>query len=178
MPKISARGKLIKELNDALMVLVFHGKENSTEFKDILDVLAQVESTRYIDEKLYGSIPKSTWLLQNLLDLPEREFNNLIRMSKLSFSTVHELIKDHEIFQNEANNKQADVWFQLAVVLARIGSDGTGSCIQRTAFLTGVGYGTVDIYTKRVFKAILSIKKDFIFWFDYLNMIYFNVYNL
>jgi hypothetical protein len=165
MPKYSVRETLLKELNEILFYLVLDEDENKVECQEILDLIAYVESNRYTEEKFSGAIPKSTWVKENLLNLPEREFNSLTRMSKISFLTLNELIKDHQIFKNKSKNKQAEVWFQLAVVLARLGTDGTGSSIQRTAFLTGVGYGTIELYTTRIFTAILSMKKDYIFWF-------------
>jgi hypothetical protein len=109
MPKSSEREMLLNDLNHILMILAIEGKEDEPEFKEILDLIVQIERNRYLDQKNFRSIPKSTWIKDNLMNLLDKESSNITRMSKMSFLILLELIKDHEIFKNNSNNKQEDI---------------------------------------------------------------------
>jgi len=52
------------------------------------------------------------------------------------------------------------------ITLERFGCEGNGVSVGRTARSFGVGNGTVVLYTNRVIKAILSLRKDMIQWPD------------
>jgi len=74
------------------------------------------------------------------------------------------LIQDYPIFQNNSKNKQAPVHIQLIVVLNRLGCDGNGASIDREALLVGKTFGTIEKYTDRVFTAILSLEREYVYW--------------
>jgi hypothetical protein len=88
-------------------------------------------------------------------------------MVEPSFRKLLARIENDENFQSgNGRKKQCPVWIQLLVVLTRLGCFGNGASVGRIGFTCGFGVGTVDIFTKRVFKAILKLKREFIYWPD------------
>jgi hypothetical protein len=85
-------------------------------------------------------------------------------MEKFAFISLLQMIESHEVFKNESRNAQTKVWIQLMVVLNRLGCDGNGASVGRFAVICGVSYGSVIKYTERVFKAIISLQNQFVFW--------------
>lgn len=140
----------------------------------LLELKAGILSTRTLE-------PRSPIIKQNgyrdvLLQLPENDLRQALRMNIETFEYVLSLIEHHNVFQNKSFNKQADVWLQLAVALERFGCDGNGVSTGRVArqmgmlmvkvvkLSVGIGNGTVSLYTDRVIVAILSLKRDFMTW--------------
>ena len=164
MPRVSDKAKLVSDLNRVLIQLAINEQEETSEFQELIELYAQVDGNRYFNEKSNKSIPKNPWLKENLFNLPDSEFKDIVRMSKTSFFLVVQLIQDNPVFANNSFNKQEEVWFQLAVVLNRVGTDGTGSSVKKNSLFSGVSYGSVEKFTERVFKAIVSLKNQFIFW--------------
>jgi len=64
----------------------------------------------------------------------------------------------------ELNKKQYAVQLQLLVFLNRIGSEGAEGNSKKLANFFGISPGTVRNITKRVTKAILSLKEEVIIW--------------
>ena len=126
MPKKSEKNLLIRDFNKILEQMAIDGQEDSIDFENLMEDLYLIETNRYLNDKS-KSIPKSDFLKNELFNMPDLEFKDIVRMNKASFTIVYELIKENDIFKNNSLNKQEDVWFQLAVVLNRLGTEGIGS---------------------------------------------------
>ena len=96
----------------------------------------------------------------------ERDFKQIARMSKDSFLKLLGQVQDDDVFKTYTRNKQCPVWVQLMVVLQRLDCDGNGISVVRCARNCGYSNGSVDLFTKRVFKAILKLRRAAIFWPD------------
>ncbi|XP_036317676.1 protein ALP1-like [Rhagoletis pomonella] len=89
----------------------------------------------------------------------------MIRVRPEEFVFILDLIKDDDVFKTSSSSSQLPIGLQLKIVLYRLGSFGDGVSIRKAATLFSVGDGgTIQKVTKRVFKAILNIKKRFLFW--------------
>jgi hypothetical protein len=95
---------------------------------------------------------------------PDRYFKNLVRMNKDSFRYVVDLIQHHPVFMNNSKHHQHDVWIQSVVALQRLGCEGNGVSVARTALIFGISEGSVVLFTQRFIHAILSLEKEFVKW--------------
>ena len=87
-------------------------------------------------------------------------------MDKVTFIKNYELIADHPVFQNNSQIPQKPAWFHFAAVMVRLGCDGNGASIGRSAFWAGASYGSICNYTTRVLTAINSLADKDIYWPD------------
>jgi len=87
-------------------------------------------------------------------------------MDKLSFERLLGMICNDPIFQSGNKKKQAPVWIQLLVVLTRLGCYGNGASVGRIGMTSGFSYGSVCHFTRRVFHAILKMRRNVIRWPD------------
>lgn len=115
---------------------------------------------------VHFGVPRSdTWQQKVLRRFDDRRFNQMIRLRPEEFVFVLDLIKDDDVFKTSSSSSQLPIELQLKIVLYRLGSFGDGVSIRKVATLFGVGDGgTIQKVTKRVFKAILNLKKRFLFW--------------
>jgi hypothetical protein len=111
-------------------------------------------------------IPKSLEFCNAIFSYPDDAFRTIARCSKASFHRLVSKIKNHRVFNNNSKMKQASVEMQLLIVLNRLGCDGNGASIDRTGLFFGRSVGTVEKFTDRIFEAILSLEKDYVFWPD------------
>ena len=162
MPQKSERQVLLDQLEDLLRTLAIFGLESTQEFAEIIGLYANLNESRYLNMR--SPLPRIDGLKSILFDFPDRQFQQICRMDKASFVSIENLISNHPIFHNLSMNKQTDVWIQLMVVLNRLGCDGNGASIGKMAIFTGIGEGTVLLFTDRVFTAILSLKDKSIKW--------------
>ena len=163
MTIIGPRAAFIKELEEMLKHFIVHKLEKTKDFEYIMKLLMEVSAHRYLSSR--GSvIPKSSLLINQLFDYPEREFKTIVRMDKESFVRLVGLIENQDVFKNNSRNQQTPVWIQLAITLNRLGFDGTGSSINREAIMFGFSYGSVELFTNRVFKAILNLEEEYVRW--------------
>lgn len=78
---------------------------------------------------------------------------------------ILELIKDDPAFHGPHSIKQFPIEIQLIIVLRRLGCFGEFSSKAKIANFFGIGDGgTISIITARVFKVILKLKNEFLFW--------------
>ena len=126
----------------------------------LLGALHQIHSQRYLEPRV--DIPKSS---QNLtLILTEYKtsrpdiFRRCLRLTSSAFDTLLSAIQDHPVFTNDSRNEQAPVKIQLAVALYRFGHFGNGSSLLEVGLWAGIGWGTVDLYTRRVMTAVCEDK--------------------
>lgn len=164
MPVLSNKSKTLNDLFHIIQMMILDDEDESQEFEELIDLFIGMLSYRYLNER--EKIPKSDAMRLMLGDFPDAEFRQIVRMDKASFVEVNRMIRNHPIFQNESRNKQQPVWIQLMVTLNRLGCDGNGASVGRTARSCGVSYGSVCKYTKRVFTALLSLQKLEVKWPD------------
>ena len=131
--------------------MILEGDDKSADVSEFMDMYEAVTGSRYLNERT--TVPKTKALLDVLLQFEEREFKVLARCEKAWSIRLVELIKDHPVFDKGSRRKQSPVWLQLLVVLNRLGCDGNGASIQRTAMFNGISYGSVETFTQRVFTA-------------------------
>lgn len=96
--------------------------------------------------------------------LPEYEFKQSVRVSKETFKLILEKIENHPVFHNNSFCGQTDVRIQLALCPERFGFYENRISSGRIARAYGFGRGTVSLFTKKVIKAILSYKDEFLSW--------------
>jgi len=142
--------------------MILEGDDKSADVSEFMDMYEAVTGSRYLNERT--TVPKTKALLDVLLQFEEREFKVLARCEKASFIRLVELIEDHPVFDKGSRRKQSPVWLQLLVVLNRLGCDGNGASIQRTAMFNGISYGSVETFTQRVFTAIRSLEAQYVYW--------------
>ena len=151
MPFKSDRAALINELEQLLRLTIADDADNTSDFEEIMDIYVAVTGSRYLNERSY-CVPKSGALVDIIMQFSDREFKVIARCDWLI--RLVKMIEDHPVFDRTSRHKQSPVWLQLLVVLNRLGCDGNGASIQRTAMLNGISYGSVKKFTERVFTAI------------------------
>lgn len=92
----------------------------------------------------------------------EARFTSMLRVSPVVFDVLIQLIKDHPIFQNNSNNPQSPVDYQLAVTLYRMGHFGNAASLEDIARLAGCSEGSVELFTDRCFTAIEGLHNQFV----------------
>ena len=162
MPRYSERKKLLQQLNRALKYLILYGEEESEDFQELLEIIAILPQTRNLNPR--NVVPKSDGIISIFWDFPASEFRQLVRCDHVSFIRIAAKIGRHPIFQNNSNTPQEKVWIQLFVALNRLGCDGNGASLGRVARLSGIGHGTVHLYTSRVITALMSFKDELVRW--------------
>jgi hypothetical protein len=137
-------------------------EEESQEYEDVLEILIGALNTRFLNPK--KPIGKTDAMNRMLWQYDDNSFKQIVRMNKDSFVKLFLLIHEHPVFQTEVFKPQTPVWIQLMVVLQRLGCHGNGSSLGARSRNAGVGHGSVCLFTKRVFIAILAMKDDVISW--------------
>lgn len=89
-------------------------------------------------------------------------FVNMLRVSPHVFETILGMIENSSIFQNNSNNPQRPMKIQLAVTLYRMGRFGNGSLVEDIARVAGISEGAVELFTKRVQIALMSLHDIFV----------------
>jgi hypothetical protein len=124
-------------------------------------------SFRYCVPFIHNSIPKSKTFISQVVPLLDNDrFKVLFRVSRETFATILNLIKDDNVFQYRGRGRhQFPVELQLQIVLFRLGCSGEAGSITKTACLFGIGDGgTIQNCTNRIFFALLKLKSRYIFW--------------
>ncbi|KAF6209583.1 hypothetical protein GE061_015331 [Apolygus lucorum] len=168
MPRKSQKAKCIDGIvYSALQDFIL--AENSDDEEQVLEVcfenLYAVVGFRYGVDLTHGSVKKSrAWCTSVLPNMDQDRFRQMMRVNWAQFQTIVDLIKDDAVFKSKL---QFPVEVQLMIVLYRLGSYGEGASIAKIANLFGVGDGgTVDIVTRRIFRAILALKSRFLTWMN------------
>ena len=92
MPLKSDKQVLLSELGSTFKQTILDNKDNSKDFKEIVELTETLERTRNLKTRTH--IPKTTTLFGVLWDLPDDQFELIARMSRESFI---ELVKEIEI---------------------------------------------------------------------------------
>jgi len=130
---------------------------------DAFDCIEAINAKRYA---FRSNVPKNlSWFEETLQQYDEKRFKRMMRCTRVQFQTILDLIKDNPLFHGKNSGKQFSPYFQLALVMYRLGSFGSGAQIGKIASLFGIGDGgTIDKITWRVFKCILSLESEYLNW--------------
>ena len=88
--------------------------------------------------------------------LTDDEFLQKYRVTRSSFQYILDMISDHAVFYSK-NKRMAPTAYQLMVFLKYVGTEGTGATNSNQRSTFGVGYGTADLYRRRVTTAIRGL---------------------
>lgn len=136
MPVKSERATLIAELENLLRHMIIEGDEKSSEFTEIMDIYESINGSRYLNERTV--IPKTKALVEVMLQFEDENSKCWRDVIRHHLFVYVEMIEDHPVFDKGSRRKQSPVWLQLLVVLNRLGCDGNGASIQRTAMFNGI----------------------------------------
>lgn len=78
-----------------------------------------------------------------------------------TFDALVERLEIQEVFQNQSNYSQVPVARQVFIALKRLGAYRNGMAISGIADWAGVGFGTLDIVTRRVITAVFETNLRF-----------------
>lgn len=122
----------------------------------ILETLTELHSKRYLHDR--GEINKTNVNMAMLLNdykfSQPAIFRQYLRITPACFDALLAAISNNPIFFNDSPNEQISVEVQLAVALYRFGHYGNGASILEVAIWAGIGYGSVDLVTRRVIHAM------------------------
>jgi hypothetical protein len=129
-----------------------------------IQTLHAIRTTRYLGDR--GHVAKAgnlhlAWVYAGNPNDHGR-FTNMLRVSPYVFGVLLDLIKDHEVFQNNSNMPQSPVEQQLAVALYRLGRYGNGASLEDVARVAGCSEGSVEAFTNCVFSAIEDLHDLFV----------------
>ena len=132
MPRISERQLLLSEIDIAVKNMVLFEFGDDDEIDELLELKALLMDSRFLNMRQF--VRKNKSMNEMLWFYGEREFKQIVRMSKDSFLKLLNLIKDDEVFGKEIQrHRQCPIWIQLMVVLQRLGCDGNGISVGRCA---------------------------------------------
>jgi hypothetical protein len=134
----------------------------------LLQSLRQLYTTRYLEKHV--RILKSTDTLHLILTEYKKNRPNIfctfLWVSPTTFDALLAAICKHPVFENDSQNEQAPVEIQLAIALHRFGHFGNAASLLKVGIWAGIGWGTVDLYTRHVMVAVCSdrFQKSAIRW--------------
>ena len=108
MPKISERQRLIEDIDELLEKIMLDDDDNTEDLEDIFELKIFIESSRFISSR--KTIPKNPSMNDMLWIWPEEAFKQEVRMGKVAFVRLVNLIESHEVFKNNSRYKQKAVW--------------------------------------------------------------------
>jgi hypothetical protein len=130
--------------------------------------IQSIHAKRYLEKRV--EIPKSSETLHIILTVYKMThpdlFRSYLRISPQTFDALLIAIHDDPIFHNNSQNEQAPVAIQLAVALYRFGHFGNAASLVKVGVWAGIGWGTADLYTRRVMAAVCCdrFRKSAIRW--------------
>lgn len=154
-------GNIIEKLPNLIFVILLDEEDEDRIFDELEENVSIFTGIRYTYR---GEVPKNLkWFDEILPQLDDKRFKMHIRCSRKQFNVILGQIENHAVFNGENCEKQFSVALQLALVLYRLGCNGTTLC--KIASLFGVGDGgTIDKVTRRVFESIMTLKDKFLYW--------------
>lgn len=130
---------------------------------NLINDIVIVHFCRYIYRE--NIIKNTSWYETTLANLNDQRFEMIVRVPRIVFDLILDLIKENPVFHGQNSNLQFSPFFQLALVLYRLGSSGENASRGKTASLFGVGDGgTINKITQRIFECILPLQNNFISW--------------
>jgi hypothetical protein len=145
-----------------IKTMAMFGDEETNDFQELLDLKWSIEALRYFNIRQYYE--KNRSMNAMLWRISDDDFRQIVRMNKPTFIKLVSLLGAHPVFHNNSRYKQCAAWVQIMVVLQKLGCDGNGNSRGRLARNCGYSNGAVTIFSRRVFTAILSLRKKVIKW--------------
>lgn len=130
------------------------------------DSLVAIDTFRYTNEFLIGSVPKCRNFLVDVLPFyDDARFQVIARVNRQTFEYIYHEIKNDDVFSGPNSFKQFPVKIQLLITLYKLGASGEGGTLDKISKFVGIGDGgTANKITCRVFEAILKLKSKYLFW--------------
>jgi hypothetical protein len=93
-------------------------------------------------------------------------FHSNLCVTPEAFDALLSAISDHDVFHNNSTSEQAPVEIQAAVTLYQFGHFGNATGLFKVGLWAGIGWGTVDLFTRCVMMAVCSdrFRKSAICW--------------
>jgi len=123
--------------------------------------LLALNEIRYLEPRVYNVSKSQHWYHDILPSYNDVRFKKVMRMFPENFKNLVHLLGSHSIFQSNNVKQQAPIELQLAVFLRRLGSKEDVFSI---CSCYGIAEGTVLLYCKRIMKAIISYKTEYVKW--------------
>ena len=128
------------------------GETSNSSFSDISDeFLMDTESTIYYSilshqyfKERHPTKVNSSQLANDLLQINPTRFKARFRMSPIAFERIWNMIKDHDIFQNNSPILQFDPRLQFLNVLFRFGAYGNGASRANTTETFHISTGVIS----------------------------------
>ena len=161
-PKRALTDACIKHLTNKKIADALDSSDSSSsdsEEDPVMQTLLEVTRKRNLNSR--RPVAKTPANLEICIDWKEDRpdlFRQHARMDPQTFDRLVEQLEPMAVFHNDSGRgpQQMPMDRQVLIALERFGTHGNGASIQRVATWAGVGYGTVDIITRRVITAILS----------------------
>ena len=164
-PQPSQHKQVLQAASTTAFIKMFDSEtESNSDLDDYFAFCKHQYQKRYLTARGSTTRFHPRYDLSAIQSLSESCFQQLFRMSWPCFLNLLQLIEPDPIFYNQSQNPQRDVSIQLAIATCRLGSNGNGAAVLRLKNLFQVGYGTINLYTKRVIKAIYNMRSQLALW--------------
>nr|XP_036229644.1 uncharacterized protein LOC118682986 [Bactrocera oleae] len=152
MPRETDKNKIIGYLceNHALTLLGVESSEEKDEaIESFLISMSCLLSKR---RSVQFGLPKcSSWQRNELRNLNESRFNQMLRVRAEECERILELIKNDAVFKTSSSATQFPIELKLKIVLYRLGSSDDGQSVRKVASLFVVGDGgNIKNVTQRI----------------------------
>lgn len=170
MPNQSDRRLLLRSIDATIeksildfgCTLDLESTEDDDDMEELWGFKHHVLNTRYLQDRSISFGKRS--MAEELHGYTERQFKQEVRMDKRSFNTIVEMIENHPIFSNHSRRKQTLPWKQCLVAFKRFGTYGNANSLGSNGRFVGFSEGAVCKFVKRVTTAILSLRKEVVYW--------------
>lgn len=139
--------------------------DDNEEAEELFELFAFVSSSRFIHDRTRQH-RDDHFFIEKFPKLTNDEFRSTFRTTRQGFAILVSRLGDHPVFSNNSRCPQLHPAWQIGIALARFGGGGNGSSVMSKQVLTGLAVGTVVLYTKRVIKAIMSVRGEWVSWPD------------
>lgn len=130
-------------------------------FDDLEEDINIVSNYRYTFRSWYEKIQ----IEETLANLDDNRFKMLVRMTRVQFNLILDLIKDHIAFHGENSNLQFSPFFQLTLVLFLLGSNGDNASRGKNCYFIRVWWWRYATKSdKTIFSKYIGNREDFLKW--------------
>ena len=176
MPRASDRAKLIasqhKLVTDRMLRRIILRRKGIDDFMNdscnlfLMQRLHFLKSTRYLERKKNRNRSVDIFKFhlggndnrESGIQLTDTEFLERCRMARDNFRALHELVKNHPVFNNAKSKYPGRSESHLCTLLHFLGHRGVNADSTHHALF--VGYGTHYNYIMRAVEAVCSLRKN------------------